>query len=38
MLDREQVGSSIARRLGMDVVGLIESDRNVEGVLDLFAT
>ncbi|MGH6979481.1 MAG: Fic family protein [Brevundimonas sp.] len=35
MLDREQVRSSIARRLGMDVVGLIASDRNVEGVVEM---
>ena len=35
VLDREQVRSSIARRLGMDVVGLIESDRNVEGVVEM---
>lgn len=35
VLDREQVRSSIARRLGMDVVGLIEADRNVEGVVEM---
>ncbi|MNS03169.1 Adenosine monophosphate-protein transferase SoFic [compost metagenome] len=35
VLDREQVRSSIARRLGMDVVGLIASDRNVEGVVEM---
>ncbi len=35
VLDREQVRSSIARRLGMDVVGLVESDRNVEGVVEM---
>ncbi|MDR0786642.1 MAG: Fic family protein [Gemmatimonadota bacterium] len=35
MLDREQVRSSIARRLGMDIGGLIESDRNVEGVVEM---
>jgi len=35
VLDREQVRSSIARRLGMDVVGLIESDRHVEGVVEM---
>lgn len=35
MLDREQVRSSIARRLGMDIDGLIEADRNVEGVVEM---
>lgn len=35
VLDREQVRSSIARRLGMDVSGLIEADRNVEGVVEM---
>lgn len=35
VLDREQVRSSIARRLGMDVGGLIEADRNVEGVVEM---
>ena len=34
-LDREQVRSSIARRLGMDVAGLVASDRNVEGVVEM---
>ena len=34
-LDREQVRSSIARRLGMDVAGLVPSDRNVEGVVEM---
>ncbi len=35
ILDREQVRSSIARRLGMDIAGLIYSDRNVEGVVEM---
>ncbi|MFN3537758.1 MAG: Fic family protein [Brevundimonas sp.] len=35
VLDREQVRSSIARRLGMDVAGLIPADRNVEGVVEM---
>ncbi|NML89165.1 Fic family protein [Sphingobium sp. TB-6] len=35
MLDRGQVRSSIARRLGMDIGGLIEADRNVEGVVEM---
>lgn len=35
VLDREQVRSSIARRLGMDINGLVEADRNVEGVVEM---
>src|SRR5436190_18914774 len=31
-LDREAVRSSIARRMGLDIAGLIPSDRNVDGV------
>lgn len=34
-LDVDQVRSSIARRLGMDIAGLIPSDRNVDGVVDM---
>ena len=34
-LDRDQVRSSIARRLGMDAGGLIPADRNVEGVVEM---
>ncbi|MGK5089772.1 Fic family protein [Bdellovibrionota bacterium FG-2] len=34
-LDRDQVRSSLARRLGVDVGGLIASDRNVEGVVEM---
>lgn len=34
-LDKEQVRSSIARRLGMDVAGLVPADRNVEGVVEM---
>lgn len=34
-LDREQVRSSIARRLGMDIAGAVHSDRNVEGVVEM---
>ena len=34
-LDAEQVRSSIARRLGMDVAGLVPADRNVEGVVEM---
>ncbi len=35
ILNQEQVRSSIARRLGMDISGLIPSDRNVEGIVDV---
>lgn len=34
-LDPGQVRSSIARRLGMDISGLIPSDRNVDGVVEM---
>ena len=34
-LEREQVRSSIARRLGMDIGGLVAADRNVEGVVEM---
>jgi Fic family protein len=34
-LDAEQVRSSIARRLGMDIAGLKAADRNVEGVVEM---
>ena len=33
-LDRDQVRSSLARRLGMDISGLIPADRNVEGIVE----
>src|SRR3546814_4353824 len=35
VLDREQVRSSIARRLGMDIGGLVPADRDVEGVVEM---
>lgn len=35
ILNAEQVRSSIARRLSMDISGLIPSDRNVEGVVEM---
>ncbi|MBA7513010.1 hypothetical protein ES705_05019 [subsurface metagenome] len=35
ILDSNQVRSSIARRLGMDISGLIPSDRDVEGVVEM---
>ncbi|MSR21423.1 MAG: Fic family protein [Gemmatimonadetes bacterium] len=34
ILDRQQVRSSIARRLGMDIGGLTAADRHVEGVVE----
>lgn len=34
-LDSEQVRSSIARRLGMDIGALLAVDRNVEGVVEM---
>src|SRR5258708_14126913 len=34
-LDAEQVRSSIARRLGMDIGALKPADRNVEGVVEM---
>ncbi|TCU68390.1 Fic family protein [Bradyrhizobium sp. R2.2-H] len=34
-LDREQVRSSIARRLGMEAGGLATADRNVEGIVEI---
>lgn len=35
ILNPEQVRSSLARRLGMDIPGLIPSDRNVDGVVEM---
>src|SRR5271169_173521 len=35
VLDRNQVRSSIARRLGIDIGGLTPADRNVEGVVEM---
>jgi Fic family protein len=34
-LDREQVRSSLARRLGMDIGALTPADRNVEGAVEM---
>lgn len=34
-LNPDQVRSSIARRLGIEIAGSIESDRNVEGVVEM---
>ncbi len=35
LLDKDQVRSSVARRLGMDVAGMVPADRNVEGVVEM---
>ncbi|MFN8945718.1 MAG: Fic family protein [Pseudobdellovibrionaceae bacterium] len=35
VLDRKQVRSSVARKLGMDFVGLVQSERNVDGVVEM---
>jgi len=35
MLDKEQVRSSIARRLGIDIGALAPKDRDVEGVVEM---
>jgi len=34
-LNAQQVRSSIARRLGIDIAGAVPSDRNVEGVVEM---
>ena len=35
LLDEQQVRSSIARRLGMDIAGLIPADRRVDGIVEM---
>ncbi len=35
ILNLEQVRSSLARRLGIDISGLVASDRHVEGIVDM---
>jgi Fic family protein len=35
VLDAQQVRSSIARRLGLDIAGLVSSDRHVDGVVEM---
>ena len=35
ILNQSQVRSSIARRLGLDISGLVVSDRNVDGVVEM---
>jgi Fic family protein len=34
-LDKDQVRSSIARRLGMDIAGLVPAERDVEGIVEM---
>lgn len=34
-LNKKQVRSSIARRLGLEVVGLVESARNIDGIVEM---
>lgn len=34
-LNKDQVRSSIARKLGMDVAGMVRSDRDVDGVVEM---
>jgi Fic family protein len=34
-LDKEQVRSSIARRLGMDIAGLVPAEHHVEGIVEM---
>lgn len=34
-LNPDQVRSSVARKLGMDIAGLVESDRHVDGVVEM---
>ncbi|PZM14081.1 Fic family protein [Rhizobium tubonense] len=35
ILDRQQVRSSVARRLGIEIAGLVPSDRDVDGIVEL---
>lgn len=35
MLNPDQVRSSIARRLGIEIAGLVQSDRNVDGIVEM---
>ncbi len=35
ILDADQVRSSVARKLGMDIVGLVPADRHVEGIVEM---
>ncbi len=35
LLNHDQVRSSIARKLGMEIAGSVESDRNVDGIVEM---
>ncbi len=35
VFEREEVRSSVARKLGLDIEGLVKSDRNVDGVVEM---
>jgi Fic family protein len=35
ILNPDQVRSSIARKLGMDIAGLVQADRHVDGVVEM---
>ena len=35
LLNHDQVRSSIARKLGLEITGSVESDRNVDGVVEM---
>ena len=35
ILDKDEVRSSIARKLGLDLAGLVHSDRHVDGVVEV---
>ena len=35
LLNPDQVRSSVARRLGLDISGLVHSDRNIDGVVEM---
>ncbi|HXW23335.1 MAG TPA: Fic family protein [Xanthobacteraceae bacterium] len=35
IIDKDQVRSSLARRLGVDIGGLVPADRNVEGIVEM---
>ncbi|MBO3699643.1 Fic family protein [Roseivirga sp. E12] len=35
MLDHDQVRSSVARKLGLEIAGLVPSDRHVDGVVEM---
>ena len=34
-LNQEQVRSSIARKLGLDVAGMVSSSRNIDGIVEM---